>query len=407
MRKAKLMLVILLLAVIGGFGFYSLRSGWLDDLWDHDSAPIAKAPDTPGSLPAGHTDEGRPSFDIVRAEPDGSIIMAGQAKPGWTVIVESDNNEIGRATADDNGEWIIEATTRLAKGEHSLELSAQSPEGETTLFSKQRLALSLADLTAGQPLVALTEEGKATRVLQMPPPQTAASIGSWQDTEPKKQISSGLETAALTQPKPKIEEPVQIPRQLSFASVDYEDASEKSMIFMTGRADPGSRIALFIDNEHLGTVTADATGNWTFSSNKELKGRRHALKADLFADQGDTVVLSAEVDFERAPPTTITAFADDDKAKSDALNTTPTASDAVSESAERMALANGSPLEPEILKGDEKESGVVIVKRGDTLWHIARRHYGDGKKYTQIFKNNKGQIRNPNWIYPDQRFSLP
>jgi nucleoid-associated protein YgaU len=46
------------------------------------------------------------------------------------------------------------------------------------------------------------------------------------------------------------------------------------------------------------------------------------------------------------------------------------------------------------------------VRRGDTLWQIAQRHYGDGGRYTQIFQNNKGQIRDPNLIYPSQRFSV-
>jgi nucleoid-associated protein YgaU len=50
---------------------------------------------------------------------------------------------------------------------------------------------------------------------------------------------------------------------------------------------------------------------------------------------------------------------------------------------------------------------VIIVRRGDTLWQIAERHYGSGSKYTQIFQTNKGQIRNPNLIYPSQRFNVP
>jgi len=41
------------------------------------------------------------------------------------------------------------------------------------------------------------------------------------------------------------------------------------------------------------------------------------------------------------------------------------------------------------------------------LWQIAQRYYGDGAKYTQIFRNNRKQIRDPNWIYPNQRFDLP
>lgn len=49
----------------------------------------------------------------------------------------------------------------------------------------------------------------------------------------------------------------------------------------------------------------------------------------------------------------------------------------------------------------------IVVRRGDTLWHIAERRYGAGIRYTAIYKDNRKQIRNPHWIYPGQEFSLP
>ena len=47
------------------------------------------------------------------------------------------------------------------------------------------------------------------------------------------------------------------------------------------------------------------------------------------------------------------------------------------------------------------------VKRGDTLWAIARRYYGSGSKYPKIFNANRNKIRNPNLIYPGQVFVIP
>lgn len=40
------------------------------------------------------------------------------------------------------------------------------------------------------------------------------------------------------------------------------------------------------------------------------------------------------------------------------------------------------------------------VKKGDTLWAIAKKQLGDGKKYTELAKINK--ISNPNLVYPGQ-----
>ncbi|MCL2562419.1 MAG: LysM peptidoglycan-binding domain-containing protein [Oscillospiraceae bacterium] len=47
------------------------------------------------------------------------------------------------------------------------------------------------------------------------------------------------------------------------------------------------------------------------------------------------------------------------------------------------------------------------VVRGDTLWGIARRHLGDGRRYREIFELNRDQIRNPNLIFPGQVLRLP
>lgn len=47
------------------------------------------------------------------------------------------------------------------------------------------------------------------------------------------------------------------------------------------------------------------------------------------------------------------------------------------------------------------------VKRGDCLWNIAKRFYGNGAKYTTIYNTNRSKIRNPNLIYPGQVLWIP
>lgn len=51
--------------------------------------------------------------------------------------------------------------------------------------------------------------------------------------------------------------------------------------------------------------------------------------------------------------------------------------------------------------------GVYIVRRGDTLWAIARRHYGSGARYPLIYRANRRTIADPDLIYPCQRIHLP
>jgi len=47
------------------------------------------------------------------------------------------------------------------------------------------------------------------------------------------------------------------------------------------------------------------------------------------------------------------------------------------------------------------------VQKGDCLWNIAKKFYGNGSKYTKIYEANKDKIRNPNLIYPDQVLIIP
>lgn len=47
------------------------------------------------------------------------------------------------------------------------------------------------------------------------------------------------------------------------------------------------------------------------------------------------------------------------------------------------------------------------VKKGDTLWGIAKKYYGNGAQYTRIYEANKDKIKNPNLIYVGQVFTIP
>ena len=52
-------------------------------------------------------------------------------------------------------------------------------------------------------------------------------------------------------------------------------------------------------------------------------------------------------------------------------------------------------------------NGYYTVKKGDTLWAIAKKYYSKGSLYTKIFDANKDKIKNPNLIYPGQRLVIP
>jgi nucleoid-associated protein YgaU len=55
----------------------------------------------------------------------------------------------------------------------------------------------------------------------------------------------------------------------------------------------------------------------------------------------------------------------------------------------------------------EHAAGAVIIRRKDTLWHISRRVYGHGARYSTIYLANQDQISDPDRIWPGQVFRVP
>lgn len=61
----------------------------------------------------------------------------------------------------------------------------------------------------------------------------------------------------------------------------------------------------------------------------------------------------------------------------------------------------------EAAQQEEKNGNLYTVVKGDCLWNIAKKFYGDGTKYTVIYDANKGIIKNPSLIYPGQVLTIP
>ena len=59
------------------------------------------------------------------------------------------------------------------------------------------------------------------------------------------------------------------------------------------------------------------------------------------------------------------------------------------------------------VKKPEPESTFHTVKKGDTLSKIAKKYYGDARKYMIIFEANTPMLKNPNRIYPGQQLRIP
>lgn len=65
-----------------------------------------------------------------------------------------------------------------------------------------------------------------------------------------------------------------------------------------------------------------------------------------------------------------------------------------------------SSTAPESRQADVEVRTYTVVS-GDSLSKIAKREYGDGNKWRQIYDANRDKINDPDLIYPGQVLTIP
>lgn len=66
-----------------------------------------------------------------------------------------------------------------------------------------------------------------------------------------------------------------------------------------------------------------------------------------------------------------------------------------------VALALGPPA------AAEADARLHKVKRGETLWTIARDQIGEGALWVALYAANRDQIKDPSRLYPGQELTIP
>jgi len=290
-----------------------------------------------------------PVFDILRVETDGSVVIAGQAAANAAVEIISGSKVLGTAKAGENGDFAIVLDQPLPPGDHQLVLRAGA-DGANVATSAQTAIVSVPDNSNGQVLALVEEPGQASRLITKP--------------------------EAPAQQAPKAQATVDAP--IAIEAVEIEG----SKVFVAGKAKGGSTVVVNANDILLGSSPISAEGRFLVQSQKPLAVGDYIIRADLLDGSG-RVIATARVPFRREAGENVSAVA----------------TGTVSQNNTTEDGANGTPL--------QNVDGSVIIRKGDNLWTISKRTYGNGLRYTTIYLANRDQIRNPDLILPGQVFVMP
>ncbi|RPW02478.1 Ig-like domain-containing protein [Pseudomonas aeruginosa] len=239
----------------------------------------ATATDASGNTSPGSSttvDSVAPATPVVN--PSNGTTLSGTAEPGSSVtLTDGSGNPIGQVTADGSGNWSFTPSTPLANGT-VVNATATDPAGNTsgqgsTTVDAIAPATPTVNLSNGSSLTGTAEPGSTVTLTDgngNPIAEvTADGSGNWTYT-PSTPIANGTVVNVVAQDAAGNSSPgasVTVDSQAPAAPV----VNPSNGTTLSGTAEPGSSVTLTDGNGNpIGQVTADGSGNWTFTPTTPL-----------------------------------------------------------------------------------------------------------------------------------------
>ncbi|WP_267428651.1 LysM peptidoglycan-binding domain-containing protein [Methylobacterium sp. GC_Met_2] len=420
-------------------------------------------PGTPAGLPSAPMPASAvPDFDVVRVEPNGEAVIAGRAAPNAAVALLVDGKPVAQVRADAGGQFTI-LPPPLPTGSSEIALRAMDSRGDTQR-SAARIAVLVAPSRDVKPLVALMEPDKPTRVLSRsdgsvatgPIPAIAAgrqALRAEGEATAKQNPPAMHRDASTLTPAPRGSDidtsragtgradgqrasdpahPPQDPHRAeasadraatppTVASIDAQDGGK---LLVTARGAPGAHLRLYLSGTLIAPATVGRDGTVTFAIGQGVKPGDYRVRLDWVDPATGKVRDRAEVPFKAPGPghdrgveyaaaqhgSAYQAAGQgiaEQRTSGDAIPPSAHPADQVRPPTTGSLAANGPSGTGSTSAIDVPRIGTVRIERGDSLWRISRRAYGEGVRYTLIFDANHKQIQDPDLIYPGQVFVLP
>lgn len=364
---------------------------------------MARLPQPPGAnIPAGEAPAAGtpaqevmpPSFDVVRVEGDGSIVIAGKAAAGATVEIVTGARVIGNAVAGPDGDFAVVIDEPLKPGGYQIVLRSTAPD-KVVATSLETAVVSIPEKPDGQVLALVEKPGEPSKLITVPEPQSAPPL-SGDAAAPEvpnsakaapaapaeKPAADGPEASAPAKPEAPAEEapPAEQPtaaqsaestptdaapskpeEQITAAKPDQEPVEltpsapagdpnvaveaveiEGRKVFVAGIADPGRKVRVYANDILLGDADASPSGRFLIETERDLPVGDYIIRADALEPDGVKVAARAAVPFEREEGENLAAVA-----PSVAPQTTPPQVEAPAAGEEQSAATAQNAAKPQ------------------------------------------------------------
>jgi len=310
------------------------------------------------------TPPGPPSIDTFRLEPDGTMLVAGAAEPGWDTFVLVDGDVLGQVDLDGQGKFV--SFLELAESDSPRVLSLRMTEGGggATLLSDDEIIIAPLKMAAEATDEAIEPElpapGASSQVAQSDVGEVA------ENPLPQAVLLATEEGVDVIQPALRAGPGPDVMSSVALDAITY---SQRGEVELAGRGQRDGFVQVYLDNAPVTRSRIAADGQWR-TALPEVDTGVYTLRVDELDTEGN-VRSRVETPFKRE------------------------AEDIVTQSQQAAA----SRVQTRIT--------AVTVQPGSTLWAISRETYGDGVLYVRVFEANRDRIRDPDLIYPGQVFTLP
>ena len=287
-------------------------------------------------------DKEETKVDILRVDESGITIIAGSADPSTTVEAKINNQTIGKSQVNKDGEFVITG-----------EVSSSDQPQELEIITKEEKEEKTEKIVSKEPVENEEDWVYETKSFIILP----GLIKNNNENEMQKERLDDVRIFEVQQTDILLKEEFKNinVEQLTLDRIKY---SENGTAILYGRARTDMNVMVYLNNEFKMKTIPGKDGSWDVDLG--------IISPGIYKLRIDETTINGDVKFRIETP-----FKQETK---------------------------------ELL--DKMFTKAITVQPGNSLWRIARRIYGKGIMYLDIYNKNSHLIKDPDLIYPGQIFSL-